>query len=64
MSLSFSSLMSFPDITIIIIGTGIIGTGLITLLKLVLFNPHQIFIEYKNGHEDLLMEKLELSRAD
>lgn len=28
MSLSFSSPMSFPDIIIIIIGTGIIGTGL------------------------------------
>ena len=45
--------MSFPDITIIIIGTGIIGTGLITLLKLALFDPHQIFIEYKNGHEEV-----------
>jgi hypothetical protein len=57
MSLSFSSHVNFPDITTIIIGTGIIGTGLITLLKLALFDPRQIFIEYKNGHEEARMER-------
>jgi len=53
MSLSFLSPKNFLDTTTIITGIGIIGTGLITLLKLVLLDPHQIFIEYKNGHEEV-----------
>ena len=48
---------NFLDIITTIIGTGIIGTGLITLLKLGLLDPPQIFIDYKNGQEEALMEK-------
>jgi hypothetical protein len=57
MSLSFLSPKNSPDTTTIITGIGIIGIGLITLLKLALFDPRQIFIEYKNGHEEARMER-------